>query len=920
MGGHFSYLDRRTVSFNIVKYLGILGVFLSSYLALLKIVDLPCISGGACGNIIHSKYASLLGLPVSFYSLFLWSIFLSNPSSRTGKGVAIILGVGSAFFTIIQIFLLDGFCILCFIHALTCWAILPVALTHHPSGENKFSLTLFLLPNVFLLAVLLIITQKQRSTISQKLDNLGAAQITESSIFPFPIGYELMDSIGDSSKKLLVSFDCNHCVQLLSEYLRLLSVRIEQNLPLLDLPTIFFKTAPDNANLTAKVLSAFEQSGKSIRTLQECIFLINEGTLNGDSYETILDTLDKRFPTPIQDEILNLLSSQRKQFEIHNINSVPHLLIANMPISRFSAEDLVDAVERPMLSVTEQLDGFGIIPAGAVVTKKGTVKNLGSSGAYLLDGELFDGAGQISFANHYLYPGQETTFEVSLKNTEATEGKLEIEMTYHLPKFASMGVSINASFEKNGYVIQSRMHHLSENGIEFKLISLNKTPIHSIEITNPNLRIEQISKNGNLYSFRIQNIKEGFLESYNGIVEFEIEITDSKTSRHRIYYENGAKESEMVESRSEPIPPSIRTSHDHLETKQNDRLLNSPLRLYSKHPLNQNILVVSPTCPACLERILEFEARLQRNADESVPEFIWDSHGNQELLSYVISYILHDDSNLTPMIRWLQSLKGKDLNSTEIQHSFSRQFPSVFVSKHHEIVGFYSAWLEKHPIAAVPSLITPSGLITTSFSAEDLSNDQFSQAKLVPLKNSIELGVRKPGEEVQFAISVQNKGTAPGKLLSTSVPSLPQGRVQWEQETIDRNQVVSGSVKWKIPDDYFGEAFARFYYNVNGLELSIPVHLLVPFRGWVWPTIESDFVNLPQTTFEVRNVQDPQLHLVSVLGDIPGFNVSLSRKDNKTIQFTKIGNSEQSEKTVHYHLNVKASDGESFEIPIIIHQ
>lgn len=342
-----------------------------------------------------------------------------------------------------------------------------------------------------------------------------------------------------------------------------------------------------------------------------------------------------------------------------------------------------------------------------------------------------------------------------------------------------------------------------------------------------------------------------------------------------------------------------------------------PLRLYSSRSSNANILVISPNCPACIERLKSFEKYLVLNPEASVPQIIWDSHGNESLVNLVISY-QKNQSILTPILNWLESIQNQDLKPQEIIKSFKIQFPEVELGDNSSVMNYYDSWLHENPIAAVPALITPSGLVTTTFSSSDLSNQDLILPKVEPIDSSIDLGARLPGEQIEFTFTVKNNGNDVAYLQNIQINSLPNGEIKWSNDELKPNDTSTASVKWKIPNDYYGEAFARVAYHTNSTSFDLPIHVLVPYNGWVWPTIETDIEHLHETSFEIRNVENTTLYIETVSTKMPGVRVTI--EENRQITFKVTGDLHQSEPVKNYELEVIASDGFKFVVPVRVHQ
>ena len=894
---------------------GIVGILLSIYLALLKIVDVPCATGGSCHNVLNSKYSTIAGIPISLFSIVLWSFFLGS-NLRFRKIAAAILILGSIYFTYLQVFRIDGFCIFCLVHAIVSLLTFPILLRSEPISTNN-SIAAFILPNCFVLAALVILIQKNTVYQNQTLVSNVSEVIENDDFFPLSQGFHIVESPIDSPKKLLLSFDCDHCLDTLHQLLEFTIIRIEQNQPVFETPVLYFNTSPSSIEATQTVLSIFRDRNNSLQVMKDCVGILREAVFDGRSLESALDTIREKYDTGISQEVVDQLSTHAELFKKFDIRFVPQFFLQNHLINRFTAEDLVETINRPLLSSPKPMESFGIIPEEDSVTRTSVVENVGSTGAYLIDGVILNGAGKISFDKHYILPGQKTDFSVTLTNVDPYSGRVETDITYHLPKYTSMGVYIDASFPKHGYVIQKDIHRLEGDVVYVDILSLKNESINSVSILNPNLSIDFVSQNGSEYRYAIKNIKTGFLQSYQGIVEFEIEITDSSPSVHSVYFEHRPEES-LAPQNPIPAPQSLSGTSEEETTSQPQLLKNSPLRLFPDRPLNENILIVSPRCPACLQRLTTFVQYLEEHEEASVPEFIWDEHNDKNLLKLVVSYLLVHNDELSPLLTWLKEINQEEKDDEFVSQSFAENFPGILIPTEADpILDFYHIWLEKHPVNAVPSLITKTGLVTTSFSSEDLTNDDFHQAKLAPKTNNFELGVRNPQETIQFTFEVENQGDLDATLSERRISSLPNGNIVWDKEIVAAGASATATVSWTIPEDYFGEAFARVQYNAGNLSFSLPVHVLVPQNGWVWRTANSTLSGLSEYSFQVRNINDPGKAVSEINTDIPGYSVDI---DNEGIlRFTQTEETEALTLPQTFKVYLKTAEGDGAEIPVTLH-
>jgi uncharacterized membrane protein len=100
-----------------------LGITLSILLLFMKVGSLPC-GTEACGEVINSPYGQFLGIPVSIFSMILWTILIAskpiekpNTSRLIHQISCLVLGMGSIAFIMIQIFIIKALCPFCLAHS-----------------------------------------------------------------------------------------------------------------------------------------------------------------------------------------------------------------------------------------------------------------------------------------------------------------------------------------------------------------------------------------------------------------------------------------------------------------------------------------------------------------------------------------------------------------------------------------------------------------------------------------------------------------------------------------------------------------------------------------------------------------------------------------------------------------------------------
>lgn len=345
--------------------------------------------------------------------------------------------------------------------------------------------------------------------------------------------------------------------------------------------------------------------------------------------------------------------------------------------------------------------------------------------------------------------------------------------------------------------------------------------------------------------------------------------------------------------------------------------LATPLQHYSSRRQNSNILVVSIACPACFEKLIEYEQFLVSNPDATVPAFIWDPHGSDFKLSLVISYIRKNPDNLKPLIDWLRVVNGRSLSDQTLRVLFKSKFPTIVnLFPETETIEYYKNWLSKHTVRVVPSLITKNGNVSSTFSVGDISASEYQLPSVSFEPKEIDLGVRKPSDHIEFSFLLENTGSTAIELKDKTITSLPAGFIKWSSAKILPGKTAEAKVRWKMPQDYYGEAFARVHYQHQGIDISVPVHVLVPKFGWVWPTTSVSISQSQNTTIRFRNVNDSNLALRSATANL---SAKLLIEDSTYIRIIDIeppknGLNDPTTMT----LNVIDTEDNEFDVPIKI--
>jgi uncharacterized membrane protein len=207
-----------------------IGLLCCIYLAALKLINLPCPLTG-CGEIINSRFGTVLGVPLPILAIPLWVVLALNPSrewQRTAQMIsALALAVGGLVLMVIQFFVLKGFCPFCTLHALAAVAtaiVLPLKGRAHgwlPALVLALALPVFHVVKTTAEAQLLtggVATPAQTTGVS------SSTPVSARVALPSNIDQAAFRWLGDIDAKLspilVVSFQCSHCLSLLEQTLR----------------------------------------------------------------------------------------------------------------------------------------------------------------------------------------------------------------------------------------------------------------------------------------------------------------------------------------------------------------------------------------------------------------------------------------------------------------------------------------------------------------------------------------------------------------------------------------------------------------------------------------------------------------------------------------------------------------------------
>jgi uncharacterized membrane protein len=84
--------------------------------------DVVCVRGGGCETVQKSSYSEIAGIPVAvfgllFYGTMLFLLGWDSEDARFAAAALAFLGIGfSAYLVVLQVFVIDAFCIWCLVN------------------------------------------------------------------------------------------------------------------------------------------------------------------------------------------------------------------------------------------------------------------------------------------------------------------------------------------------------------------------------------------------------------------------------------------------------------------------------------------------------------------------------------------------------------------------------------------------------------------------------------------------------------------------------------------------------------------------------------------------------------------------------------------------------------------------------------
>lgn len=290
-----------------------LGLVTCIYLAALKLLNVPCPLAG-CGDIINSRYGSLLRVPLPLFAVPFW-IALAFPATRPWQvlvqlGSVLLLALGGLVLMGIQFFVLRGFCPFCTIHAAAALAaafVLPLRGRAHPWIPSLvLALAMPLLFGERALALAQVNSWDApgySNVLIPKAGHDAKANRPETATLSAMLSLQgvidrvSFDWLGDvdpaQSPVLVVSFQCPHCLDLLGQCLK------NPQFGSLKGPKVLLFSSPDNSADSIAVLAAILSQPGTPRQQFTAVFsqlgMLFDPLLTRDSKE-LRSRLAKLFP------------------------------------------------------------------------------------------------------------------------------------------------------------------------------------------------------------------------------------------------------------------------------------------------------------------------------------------------------------------------------------------------------------------------------------------------------------------------------------------------------------------------------------------------------------------------------------------------------------------------------------------------
>lgn len=248
--------ERRSFRSTLAEAVPSLGLALALVLTWSSWPSSGCLVGG-CSDVLQSAYSHLVGIPIGAFASALWLGVLLIGQPMAQSSLRAILALGGFFFLLIQLFLLDGFCLLCALHSgLTMLALLPPRKRPAPGPA---------LASMAASAAVLLILAGPGTTESPSTNAASPHDLAEN-----PALYWLGTQAEDSPW-LVLSFTCGHCWTKLDELTKLDSQVFEYG------PGLIFLANVNNRSLTQHILAAALSSRETPAKTLEWLVALPEG-------------------------------------------------------------------------------------------------------------------------------------------------------------------------------------------------------------------------------------------------------------------------------------------------------------------------------------------------------------------------------------------------------------------------------------------------------------------------------------------------------------------------------------------------------------------------------------------------------------------------------------------------------------------
>jgi uncharacterized membrane protein len=225
----------------LAQLLIVAGLALSTYLAALKYLGLPCLGSSGCQTVMNSPYGEFLRIPVGAFGALLWLAIIYIPD-RSKRGVLLLLmAATTAVYMMIQFFILRGFCLYCTLHAVVAWGVLWL----HGETPRRWTAPLGL---VLATGALLLTRQQVETRVAATTAHLPPS--ASANLHASGAGLYWLGPFTEKSPALVLSLDCPACLDLLEALTQRTYAGTAAG------PSLYFKTNNANRTLTETFVAA----------------------------------------------------------------------------------------------------------------------------------------------------------------------------------------------------------------------------------------------------------------------------------------------------------------------------------------------------------------------------------------------------------------------------------------------------------------------------------------------------------------------------------------------------------------------------------------------------------------------------------------------------------------------------------------